>query len=138
MSDGGLFSTLDTSGSGLTADALRLNLIAGNIANADTPAQPGQQPFQRRLAVLQTTYDGEDGLPSGVEVSEIVADKSTPVKEYDPQNPEADAQGYVLYPNISTVSEMTDMIDATRAYESNVTAMDDTKQMITKSLDLFQ
>lgn len=135
---GGLFNPLDVSASALTAQRLRMDLIAGNIANANTPAQPGQTPFQRRLAILQTVTSPTDPAGNGVEVTQIAADPTPPTKTYDPTNPLADKQGYVSYPSISATQEMVDLVEASRAYESSATVMDATKTEASRTIDLLR
>ena len=147
----GLFDGLDVSATGLTAQRLRMDVTAENLANAQTTRGANGQPYRRKEVILQEIPQGGFGSqlaaamgtgasarPGGVEVAAIAED-STPGKlVYDPGNPDANAQGYVRMPNVDTVSEMVDLIDASRAYEANVTAMQSTKQMLAKTLDLLK
>lgn len=135
---GGLFDPLDVSASALTAQRLRMDLIAGNIANANTPAKPGQTPFQRRLAILETVSTPEDPAGNGVEVAQIAADPTPPTMTYDPTNPLANKQGYVAYPSISATQEMVDLVEASRAYESSATVMQSTEAEASKTIDLLR
>jgi flagellar basal-body rod protein FlgC len=141
-----LFGGLDISASALTAQRLRMDVTAENLANAQTTKGADGQPYRRKEVVLQEIPSGGFGSQlatamgpaGGVEVSGIVQDQTAGKLVYDPGNPDANAQGYVQMPNVDTVTEMTDLIDAQRAYEANVTAMNATKQMFTKTLDLLR
>jgi flagellar basal-body rod protein FlgC len=144
-----LFGGLDISASALTAQRLRMDVTAENLANAQTTKGADGQPYRRKEVVLQEIPSGgfgsrlanamgAGGPAGGVEASAIVEDKTAGKLVYDPGNPDANAQGYVQMPNVDTVTEMTDLIDAQRAYEANVTAMNATKQMFTKTLDLLR
>jgi flagellar basal-body rod protein FlgC len=146
-----LFGGLDISASALTAQRLRMDVTAENLANAQTTKGADGQPYRRKEVVLQEIPGGGFGsqlasamgagasaAAGGVEAAGIVEDKTAGKLVYDPGNPDANAQGYVQMPNVDTVTEMTDLIDAQRAYEANVTAMNATKQMFTKTLDLLR
>ena len=132
-----MFGALDTSTSGLVAQRTRMNVIASNLANANTiyDADGNYSPFQRRLAVL-TAGDGKGG-DAGVHVREIQLDESPFRKKYEPGHPEADDNGYVDYPNVSTVIEQVNALEASRAYEANITAAEATKSMMQASLRLL-
>ena len=144
----GLFDAFDASGSGLSAERLRMDVTAENLANAQsTRTANGQGPYRRKEVVLQEAGSGTaagatfaDSLQAarGVRVAGIVEDQTPLRKVYDPGHPDADAQGYVTMPNVNTVTEMTDLIGASRAYEANVTAMQTTKQMFARTLDLLK
>jgi flagellar basal-body rod protein FlgC len=146
-----LFGGLEISASGLTAERLRMDVSAENLANAQTTRGTDGQPYRRKEVVLQEAAgsfgaslsaamgagDGSQG--GGVQVAGIVQDTATPLKRvYDPGHPDADAQGYVSMPNVDTVTEMVDLISAQRAYEANVTAMQAAKQMFSKTLELLR
>jgi flagellar basal-body rod protein FlgC len=146
-----LFGGLDVSASALTAQRLRMDVTAENLANAQTTKGADGKPYRRKEVVLQeipangfgsqlsaAMGAGTDSAAGGVEVAGITEDKTAGKLVYDPSNPDADAKGYVQMPNVDTVTEMTDLIDAQRAYEANVTAMNATKQMYTKTLDLLK
>lgn len=144
-----LFGSLDVSASGLTAERLRMNVVAENLANAQTTHGANGQPYRRKEVVLSEVGQGggfgatlasamSGGRPGGVEVAGIVEDASNFKTVYDPGHPDADAKGYVKMPNVDTVTEMVDLISASRAYEANVTAMQAAKQMFTKTLDLLR
>jgi flagellar basal-body rod protein FlgC len=134
----GLFSSMRISGSALTAQRLRMDVIAGNIANADTTRVNGQrQPYQRQQVVFAPLLNGSDTGSSGLQVTQIVKDQSPGKQVYDPANPDADPNtGMVAYPNVDTTTEMTDMMAASRAYEANVTVLNSIKQMAQRSIDL--
>jgi flagellar basal-body rod protein FlgC len=134
----GLFSSMRISGSALTAQRLRMDVIAGNIANADTTRLNGQrQPYQRQQVVFQPMTPAGGSTGEGLQVAAIVKDQSAGRQVYDPANPDADPNtGLVAYPNVDTTTEMTDMLSASRAYEANVTVLNSIKQMAQRSIDL--
>jgi flagellar basal-body rod protein FlgC len=150
----GLFDAIDVSGSGLSAERLRMDVTAENLANAQTTRGANGQPYRRKEVVLQESGTGptrptfgnalkvamgvSTGAAHGVQVAGIVED-GTPLKRiYDPGHPDADANGYVTMPNVNTVTEMTDLISSSRAYEADVTAMQTAKQMFSKTLDILR
>ncbi len=145
----GMFDAIAISSTGMSAERLRMDVIADNLANADTTRDANGQPYQCKEVVLQAmgsgsfaqmlgTASGGDAAPAGVQVAGIVADPSPPRRVYDPGHPDADAQGYVSMPNVNPVTEMVDLITASRSYEANVTAMNAAKQMFTKTLDVLR
>jgi flagellar basal-body rod protein FlgC len=131
-----MFGALDISTSALVAQRTRMDLIAANVANAQTliraDGQPG--PFRRQVALFAAGQ--EDGRP-GVRVSEIVDDPGPLDLRYLPNHPMADERGYVAFPNVDPTTEMVNMIEAVRAYEANVTAMEATKAIMQNSLRLI-
>jgi len=146
-----MFGGLEISASGLTAQRLRMDTTAENLANAQTTKGADGQPYRRKEVVLQEVAQGGFGAqlsaamgagskarPGGVEVAEIATDQTPGKMVYDPSHPDANAQGYVQMPNVDTVTEMVDLIDSSRAYEANVTAMQASKQMFTKTLELLK
>ena len=142
-----LFGGLEISASALTAERLRLDVVAENLANAQTTRGADGQPYRRKEVVLQERAGSFGASLSaamsqkkggGVEVAAVVEDQ-TPLKRiYDPGHPDADAEGYVSMPNVDTVTEMVDLIGAQRAYEANVTAMQSAKQMFARTLELLR
>jgi flagellar basal-body rod protein FlgC len=146
----GLFDGLTISASGMSAERLRMDVIADNLANADTTRDINGDPYRRKQVVLEATSAGQfsqllasapggsAGAPGGVRVAGIVADPSALRRVYDPGHPDADGEGYVTLPNVSPVAEMVDLISASRAYEANVTAMNAAKQMFTKTFDVLR
>jgi len=135
-----VFSALDISASGLYAERTRMDVIANNLANANTTRTPEGGPFRRQLVVLRGTEVSDPGDLSGLGVSVSgVIDDTTPFPlVYDPGHPDANADGYVAMPNVNVVEEMVDMITALRAYEANVTAIDTNKNMVRSSLDIIR
>lgn len=135
-----MFGTLDISTSALVAQRIRLDTIAGNVANAYTTkradGQPG--PYQRRFAIF-SPGDGKGG--AGVHVKAVKEDKSEGRLVYDPNHPhairEGEKKGYVEYPNVEPITEMTNAMLASRAYEANVAVMDVTKRMISGSMRIL-
>jgi flagellar basal-body rod protein FlgC len=145
----GMFDAMEVSASGLTAERMRMDVVAQNLANAQTTRGVDGEPYRRKEVVLAerqgeasfgATLAGamSGGKPAGVEVAAIAEDQ-TPLKQvYDPSHPDADANGYVQMPNVDSVAEMVDLISAQRAYEANVTAMQAAKQMFSKTLELLR
>jgi flagellar basal-body rod protein FlgC len=158
-----IFSSLNISSSGLSAQRRRMDQIAQNVANAETTRTPEGGPYRRKSIVtaeapvtefpkyfenkipLKRTQEshfkdepvqGLMPLPSGTEVAEVVTDQSPPRLVYDPSHPDANAQGYVAMPNINVLTEMVDLITATRAYEANITALNASKDMTRKALEI--
>jgi flagellar basal-body rod protein FlgC len=151
------FDAISIAASGLTAERVRMDVTSENLANADTTQGANGQPYQRQEVVLQQVGGGFSaalsgamagaGAPvstvsgpvaGGVEVSGIVSDPTPDQLVNDPGNPAANAQGYVKMPNVNPVNEMVDMIDESRSYESDVTAMNTAKTMYEKTLDLLK
>ncbi len=132
-----MFDSLRISASGMSAERLRMDVVAANIANADTTRGPDGQPYRRREVVLSPGGSFDEVL-QGVQVAGIAEDQSPPRRVYDPGHPDADAQGYVSMPNVSPITEMVDLIGASRAYEANVTAMNVAKQMVNRALDIIR
>jgi flagellar basal-body rod protein FlgC len=143
----GLFDAIDLAASGLTAERVRMDVTAENLANAQTTRTASGGPYQRQEVVLEqaggfgaTLANAMGGTPApgGVQVAGIVNDPTPDQLLYDPGNPDANAQGYVRMPNVNSVSEMVDLISESRSYEADVTAMQTAKQMYTKSLELLK
>ena len=133
-----MFEALDIGASGLQAQRTRLDTIANNILNVNTThdANGNKVPYRRRFATLAAGMTGDPSRP-GVHVDSIKADKSPFQKRYEPGHPDADAEGYVLYPNIDLAVEFVNALEASRAYEANVNMMDVTKAMMNASLRLL-
>lgn len=139
-------SGMNVSASGMTAQRLRLDIISQNIANVSTTRDENGNVYRRKMVVFAekdvTSFgdvlmktSGTSG--NGVKVTEISEDTESELRKvYDPSHPDADEDGYVTYPNVNVVQEMTDMIDATRSYEANVTAFNATKNMALKGLEV--
>lgn len=139
-------SSLNISGSGMTAQKYRLDIVAQNIANAQVTRTEEGEPYRRKMTVLRSVNTGTfmDALKTatgvvqkaGVQVQAIIEDESALVPVYDPTHPDANAEGYVLYPNVNTAQEMTDAMGASRAYVANVTAFNATKSLVLKALEI--
>jgi flagellar basal-body rod protein FlgC len=132
-----LFRRLDIAASGLTAHRQWMDLIAGNIANAQTTRTPEGGPFRRQLAVFMEMQD-EHGAGLGVKVANVIPDDSELKRVYQPEHPDADAQGYVSYPNVDVVMEMVDLIAASRAYEANATVIEAAKNIAQRTIGILQ
>ncbi len=134
-----VFSALDISASGLHAERVRMDVIANNLANANATRTAEGGPFRRQLVILRGTEAGspfQAGL--GVRVAGVVDDPTPFPLLYNPGHPDADANGYVEMPNVNVVAEMVDMITALRSYEANITAIDSTKAMTGRALDIIR
>jgi flagellar basal-body rod protein FlgC len=142
-----LFGVFSISGSALTAERQRAEVVTANMANAETTRGPDGHPYRRHLVVFRAgaappqfhmmlaAYGGQDG--PGVRVDQVLEDPSPPVRRYEPGHPDADAQGYVSYPAINPVDEMVDLMGAVRAYELNASALQASKTMILDSLQII-
>ncbi|WZL79460.1 flagellar basal body rod protein FlgC [Eubacteriales bacterium mix99] len=139
-----VFDTMQISASGLTAERLRMDTIASNIANVNTTHTEQGGPYRRKIAVFQenlaTERDRESGkigsVSRGIKAVGVVEDKSPLQSVFDPTHPDADANGYVSMPNVNILNEMVDLIASTRAYEANVTAVNATKGMMARALEI--
>lgn len=138
------FNTFRISASGLSAERLRMDTIASNIANVNTTRGENGQPYRRKIAVFQENLDQEISgnhettLLKGVKAVGVVDDNSELKKVYNPTSPDADKDGYVLMPNVNVLNEMADMIAATRSYEANVDSLSSEKRMYSKALELLR
>lgn len=139
-----VFSSLRISASGLSAERLRMDTIASNIANANTTRGENGEPYRRKVAVFQENLNSELNKSTGkvetnsigVKAIGIENDPSDFRRVYDPTNPDAGADGYVLMPNVNILNEMADMMTATRSYEANVNAISSEKSMFLKALEI--
>jgi flagellar basal-body rod protein FlgC len=133
-----MFEILDMGASGLTAQRARMDTIAGNVANINTTldAAGKPNPYRRRFVLFSPGQAGNPNKP-GVHVQSIEQDPSPFPKRYEPGNPAADASGYVSYPNVDLSVEFVNALEASRAYEANVTMMDTAKSMFNSSLRLL-
>jgi flagellar basal-body rod protein FlgC len=149
----GLFDAISIAGTGLSAQRIRMDVTAENLANADTTKGANGQPYQRQEVVLgqigsdasfsgalsgALAQTGGSEQAGGVSVTGIVADNTPDQQVYDPGNPEADKQGYVKMPNVSTVTEMTDLISEQQSYQSDVTAMETSKSMFSSMIGILK
>ena len=135
------------SGSGMAAQRMRLNTISSNIANINTTQTPEGGPYRRKDVVFESMPDARNfgeiitstdpkGAFQRVQVTDVVSDRKAPLMKYEPDHPDANPDGYVAYPNINLMEEMTNMIQATRAYEANVSALQASKDMALSSLEI--
>ena len=143
----GLFQSFNISASGMTAERFRTDIIAENIANVNTTRTASGEPYRRKIVTFaekQVTpfsqyysHSKNAVVGNGVKVSKVTEDYENDfVMEYDTANPDADENGYVAYPNVNTVTEMTNLIDATRAYEANTTAFEASKKLAETGLTI--
>lgn len=143
-----LFGLLNVSASALTAERIRAEVTTVNMANAETTRTKAGGPYQRQQVVFAETSTsvstfknslfGHSQDATGVQVSALVRDTSDPAMRYDPQHPDADSNGYVAYPNINPLTEMVDLMGASRAYGLNASAIQATKGMILSSLEILK
>jgi len=132
-----MFKIFNVSGSAVSAQTQRLNVVASNLANADTVAGPDRQAYKARQVTFSTTPMGEVGT-AGVSVTSITEDNSPGRRVHDPKHPQADASGYVTYSNVNPVEEMVNMISASRSYQNNVEVMNTAKTLLMKTLQMGQ
>jgi flagellar basal-body rod protein FlgC len=143
---------MDVSGSALQAERLRAEVVASNMANAETTRTPAGGAYRRQQVVFQSAApdegtfanhllaegSGDNGDIGGVQIAAVVSDNTPGLRRYDPQHPDADKDGYVTYPDINPLTEMVDMMSATRAYDLNSSAVQAAKGMIDTSLDILK
>ena len=145
-----IFSGMNINASGMSAQRLRMDVISENIANADTTRTKEGGPYVRKNVIVTEKVSVQNsfgqvlnrtinGIGNGVKATAIVKDTDTDMNlVYDPSHPDADENGYVLYPNVNIVTEMTDLIDATRSFEANATAFDASKTIASKGLSIME
>jgi flagellar basal-body rod protein FlgC len=132
-----LFNIFTVAGSAMTAQSQRLNVVASNIANADSTTSSTGQPYRAKQVVFSAVpLAGAEA--SGVKVQQVVEDASPPKLIYDPKSPLADEKGYVAMPNVNVVEEMVNMISASRSYQTNVDTMNAAKTLLMKTLTIGQ
>lgn len=141
----GIFSAFKVTASALTAQRLRMDIIANNVANAETTRTEEGGPYRRQQVVFAAGQAETGPMPAavssaqsreGVRVDKILVDDTPGHRAYDPSHPDADEDGFVTYPNVNIATEMTDMLSATRSYEANVTVFNALKSMVSKALDI--
>ncbi len=130
-----LTTIFDIAGSAVSAQSQRLNTVASNIANADTAAAPGTQPYRAKQVVFQSVPVA-NGTAQGVRVAEVAEDNAAARRIYDPRHPHADPEGYVNLSNVNVVEEMVNMIAASRSYQNNIETMNTAKSLLLKTLQL--
>ena len=148
-----MFNAIDIAASGMTAERLRLDVVSNNLANVNTTRTENGTPYRRQIVVFEPREDFESVLQTninkdnnqgarinqvgqGVRARAIIEDQSPFRAVYEPGHPDADAQGYVMMPNVNAVAEMIDMLSASKAYEANVAAVNAAKSMALKALDI--
>ena len=148
----GMFTAFDISASGLTAQRYRMDIISENVANANTTRTQNGDPYVRKVVYFEEKgVRGSDTFShvlnsvsknyagKGVKVGKVLEDRKTPQNMvYDPSHPDADENGYVMYPNVNIITEMTNLIDASRSYEANATACEAAKAMTQQGLSIGQ
>jgi flagellar basal-body rod protein FlgC len=141
-----LLSAISVSASGMEAQRTRAELLAQNLANAETTRTPEGGPYRRKDAVFMTDSVAEPFADqfrsaveaSGVSVADVVTDDREPERRYIPGHPDADGNGYVAFPRISPAEDMVDLMDASRSYQANASAISAVKDMIQRSIDIFK
>ena len=136
-----MMNIFSVSGSAASAQSQRLNVVASNLANADTVAGPDGQAYKARQVTFQTQLVGanaNDPTAAGVKVSSITEDQTPGRRVLDPKHPSADADGYVTYSNVNAVEEMVNMISASRSYQNNIEVMNTAKSLLLKTLQIGQ
>lgn len=132
-----MFKIFNVSGSAVSAQTQRLNIVASNLANADTVAGPDGQAYKSRHVVFSTVPMGEP-TSAGVSVTQVTEDATPGRKLYDPKHPLADGEGYITFSNVNAVEEMVNMISASRSYQNNVEVMNTAKTLLMKTLQMGQ
>jgi flagellar basal-body rod protein FlgC len=143
-----VFSAMNVAATGMTAQQLRMDVISENIANANTTRTEDGTAYRRKTVVFEekstTSFDNilngylNQYQPNGVKMTQIVEDQSDLRLVYEPDNPDANEDGYVEYPNVDTVTEMTNLIDSSRAYEASATSFDAAKAIAMKGIELIK
>ncbi|MEO3433748.1 flagellar basal body rod protein FlgC [Inquilinus sp. CAU 1745] len=133
-----LMKSLDISASAMRAQGTRLRIVAENLANANSTGEtPNDMPYRRQVVSFESVLDRATGAHL-VQVADVTADDSAFTRKYEPGHPSADAEGYVLYPNVNSLVEMMDMREAQRSYEANLSVVDIAKQMVMKTIDMLR
>ena len=142
-----LFGILELSGTALVAERHRAEVVASNMAKLETTRTDAGGPYQRRLVVFRARRMMQfpallagfgNSAARGVTVDQVLADPAAPIKRFQPGHPDADAQGFVSYPSINPVEEMTDLLGAVRAYELNASAVQASKMMIQQAIEILR
>ena len=136
-----LFNIFDIAGSGMSAQSVRLNTVASNVANADSVSSSEGDTYRARMPVFQTVLDRSmdaDPAVAGVRVAGIVESEAPLERHYQPDHPQADAEGYIFRPNVNVVEELANMISASRSYQTQVEVLNTSKQLVLRTLTLGQ
>lgn len=131
-----LFKVFSVSGSAVSAQTQRLNLVSSNLANAESVAGPDGKPYKARQAVFQTQMLDAEQSAAGVRVAQVIEDKAEARRVHNPDHPLADDNGYVTMSNVNVVEEMVNMISASRSYQTNIDVMNTAKNLLQKTLQL--
>ncbi|MDD3182714.1 MAG: flagellar basal body rod protein FlgC [Alphaproteobacteria bacterium] len=138
MATSDLTSVMSIASSGLRAQSTRMKVVAENIANASTsPSAPGETPYQRQVVTFKNEFDRAQGVYK-VKVDGVKKDNSEFLRKFDPSHPAADAEGYVLMPNVKPIMESMDMREAQRSYEANLSVIESSRSMLLKTIDLLR
>jgi flagellar basal-body rod protein FlgC len=132
------FKIFDIAGSGMSAQSVRLNTVASNLANADSVSGDPSNVYRAKHPIFQAVMGGADPSTASVNVTGIAQSQAAPETRYDPGNPLADAQGNVYAPSVNVVEEMADMISASRSYQNNVEVLNTSRDMMLATLKLGQ
>ncbi|WP_207459440.1 flagellar basal body rod protein FlgC [Azospirillum sp. SYSU D00513] len=133
-----LYKAMAVSAAGMKAQGTRLKVIAENLANANSTAEtPGDLPYRRKVVVFQNMMDRQMQVDT-VRVAKVDLDKKDFERRYDPSHPSADADGYVLLPNVNSLVEAMDMREAQRSYEANLNVIDSSRQMLMRTIDILR
>ena len=132
-----LFNVFNISGSAMSAQSQRLNVVASNLANADSTSGPNGQPYKAKQVTFSAVPMNSPDA-NGVKVAQVIEDNAPPKMIYDPKHPQANEDGFVAMPNVNVTEEMVNMISASRAYQSNVDTMNAAKTMLLKTLTIGQ
>ncbi|QZA78421.1 flagellar basal body rod protein FlgC [Deefgea tanakiae] len=134
-----LFRVFDVASSAMNAQSARLNVVASNLANAESVTSSNGQPYRAKQVVFQASpVNTHSKSAIGVKVAGVIEDQAPPRLVYDPKSPFADANGYIAMPNVSVVEEMTNMISASRGYQTNVDVMNTAKTLLMRTLSIGQ
>ncbi len=134
-----LFKVFDVAGSALSAQSVRLNTVASNLANVETVSSTADGIYRARQPVFRSTFDALSNSNSvGVKVEQVLQSNAPARQQYQPEHPLADENGYVYLPNVNGIEEMTNMISASRSYQSNIEVMNTSKQLLIRTLSLGQ
>lgn len=140
-----LFSSMQVSASGMSAQRTRAEMLVENMANAETTRTPEGGPYRRKDVVFSTDIQAspfsaafQSELGTGVKVADVVSDTREPERRYVPGHPDADANGYVAFPRLNPAEEMVDLMNASRSYQANIAAMSSIKDMLNRSIDILK
>lgn len=133
-----LFGIFDAAGSAMSAQTVRLNSVASNLANADVVAPDAQSAYRARMPVFASVLSEQEGAADGVRVDRLVLSEAEPRREYAPEHPQADADGYVWHSNVNVVEEMANMTSASRSYQSSVEVVSTVKRLMLATLRVGQ